>query len=69
MKNNKNRVSLREKRQSLKARVLPELRKLVYKYDLAAVQGAVKALYDERKAQKELLAAEKNVAELKRKLN
>lgn len=57
-----------EKRRELAAATLPEVRKLVKKYDLAAVQAAVKALYDNRRAEKELADAEAKVEALKRKL-
>ena len=57
-----------EKRRKLLATVLPEVRKLVSKYDLASVQGAVKTLYNERQAEKELRMAEAKVEALKKKL-
>lgn len=47
---------------------LIEIKKLVSKYDLASVQNAVKQLYDERKANKELQEAEAKVQALKKKL-
>jgi hypothetical protein len=62
------RISLREKRQGLKMAVLPEVRKLVGKSDLAAVGAALNAIRDERKAQRALRIAEAKVEELKRKL-
>ncbi len=70
MKNKKaNRTSTRDKRQMLRAQALPEVRKMVSKYDLASVQAAVKVLYEERTAQKQLEFAERKVAELKSKLS
>ena len=57
MKNIK-RITNRERRQALAKQVFPDVRKLVLKFDLAAVHNAVKAIYDERTAQKELLKAE-----------
>lgn len=57
-----------EKRRALSAAVLPEVRKLVQKYDLASVQAAVKSLYENRRAEKELADAEARVASLKKRL-
>lgn len=50
------------------ASALVEIRKIVKKFDLPAVQNAVKQLYDERKAQNELKKAEAKVALLRKKL-
>ena len=58
----------RQVRRDLAASALVDVRKIVKKFDLPAVQAAVKALYDERKAAKELEKAEKKVAELRKKL-
>jgi len=67
----KNKVAkksaLEEHRARIRA-VLPAVRKLVADYDLPSVQAAVKTLYEERKAARELAAAEKRVAELKKKV-
>jgi len=70
MKNNKktNRITNLAKRRLMMKEALPEVRKLVAKYDLASVQAAVKSLYDNRRAEQELKSAELKVAELKRKL-
>ncbi len=62
------RKSNLEKRREMARLALIEVKKLVAKYDLAAVQNAVKSLYDERKANKELMEAEAKVNALKRKL-
>lgn len=62
-------TTLREKRHKILASVLPEVRKLVNKYDLAGVQAAVKVIYSERIAEKELKKAEEKVLALKRKLS
>lgn len=62
------RLSAHEVRQKMAYQALPEVRKLVAKYDLPAVQNAVNALYDERKASKELRDAELKVLSLKKKL-
>jgi N-methylhydantoinase B/oxoprolinase/acetone carboxylase alpha subunit len=48
---------------------LPEVRKLVAKYDLASVNAAIKSLYENRKAERELREAEEKVAALKKKLS
>lgn len=58
----------RKVRQSLVAKALPDVKKLVNRYDLASVNSAVKALYEEKKADKELKDAEAKVAQLKSKL-
>lgn len=63
------RQSTRHIRRNLSSKALPEVRKLVNKYDLASVQSAVKAMYDERKAAKELKEAEAKVQALKNKLS
>lgn len=63
------KITYREKRQIIHKDVLPEVRKLVAKFDLASVQSAVKTMYEERKAQNELKAAERKVEELKRKVS
>lgn len=57
-----------ERRRALALAVLPSVRKLVRKFDLAAVQAAVKAIYLERTAERELHEAEKRVQTLKNKL-
>lgn len=57
-----------EVRRELAAGALGDIRKLMKKYDLAAVQAAVKMLYDEKAAQRKLKEAEANVQALKRKL-
>lgn len=62
------RVNNVQKRRALLASALPEVRKLVAKYDLASVQAAVKTLYENRQAERELKEAEKKVAELRKKL-
>jgi hypothetical protein len=62
-------VSNLEKRRKLLATALPEVRKLVSRYDLASIQGAVKTLYNERQADKELRLAEAKVEALKKKLS
>lgn len=64
----KKRVSTLERRRSLIQSALPDVRRLVAKYDLAAVQSAVKVLYDERKADVALRAAEAKVAELRKRV-
>lgn len=56
------------KRRELRARVLPLVRKLVDEYDFSAVNSALKAISDERKAIKEVKAAEQALAALKAKL-
>lgn len=58
----------REVRRELAGAALVEVRKIVKKFDLPAVQAAVKALYDERNAAKELREAEAKVALLRKKL-
>jgi len=70
MKTNKKvvRYTNLEKRRAMTRNALPEVRKIVAKYDLAAVQSAVKSLYDNRKAERELEKAEQKVEELKRRL-
>ena len=70
MKSNKKvvRKSNLEKRREMKAEALPEVRKLVAKYDLASVQAAVKDLYENRKAEKELKEAEAKVLALRKKI-
>lgn len=69
MKKNKIvRPSNLEKRRTMATNALPAVRKLVSMFDLASIQSAVKALYDERKAGKELKEAEAKVAALKNKL-
>lgn len=62
------RMSNLDKHRKMIAAALPEVRKLVAKYDLSAVNAAVKNLYDNRKAERELAAAEAKVNALKRKL-
>ncbi len=62
------RVSNLQKRRALIAAVLPDVRKLVRKYDLSIVHAAVKQLYEQRAAEKELLDAERKVSALKKKL-
>lgn len=57
-----------ESRRILAKNALPEVRKLVAKFDLPSVQHAVKMMYDERSAAKALRDAEAKVIELKRKL-
>jgi len=54
-------------RRSLVDAALVDVRKLVKKYDLPSVNSAVKVLYDERKADKELRDAEAKVAALRKK--
>lgn len=61
------KTNLQHRREMI-ADALPEVRKLVAKYDLAAVQHAVKILYDNRKAERELAQAEAKVQALKNKL-
>jgi 2-phospho-L-lactate guanylyltransferase (CobY/MobA/RfbA family) len=61
-------ITNREKRRNLINAVLPDVRKLVEKYDLAAVQGALKNLYENRKAEKELKEAEQKVEALRKKI-
>lgn len=68
MKKSINKISNLQKRRNLAMAALPEVRKLVAKYDLASVQSAVKNLYENRKAESELRAAEKKVIELKNRL-
>ena len=70
MKTNKKivRKSTLEKRREMKNAVLPAVRKLVAQYDLPSVQAAVKVLYENRKAEKELRDAEAKVEALKKKL-
>jgi len=58
-----------QKRRELIAQAIPEVRKLVKKYDLASVQAAIKSLYDERKAEKALKDAEAKVVALKSRLS
>lgn len=62
------RITKREQRRSLANAALPEVRKLVAKFDLAAVNNAIKAIYSERVAANELKKAEIRVQELKKKL-
>lgn len=57
-----------EVRRDLIKRALPEVKKLVAKYDLASVQSAVKVLYENRRAEQELRAAEKKAADLRKRL-
>ena len=57
-----------EKRRKLANQVLPYVRKLVKKYDLSAVNSAIKMIYDERLAEKELQKAEEKVEALKNKI-
>ena len=63
------RQTNREIRHNMARNVLPSIRKLVLKFDLPAVQHAVKILYDERAAAKELKKAEQKVLDLKKKLS
>lgn len=63
------RPSNLQKRRALVSNALPEVRKLVSRFDLASVQAAIKSLYDERKAEKELKDAEAKVMALKNKLS
>lgn len=65
IKNNKKQIDLI----ALRKTVLQEVRKLAAKYGLMTVNYAVSKLKNERTAQKELEAAEKKVAELKKVLN
>jgi len=53
---------------SLAKAALPGVKKLVSQFGLAAVNNAVRTLYAERTAEKELRAAEQKVAELKKKI-
>lgn len=62
------RFTRQQKRQALRTNALPAIRQLVKRFDLPAVQAAVKMLYDERRAEKELHDAERKVESLKRKL-
>ena len=57
-----------EKRRKMMHEALPEVRKIVAKYDLASVQSALKSLYDNRKAEKELAEAEAKVLALRKKI-
>jgi len=70
MKTNKKvvRMSNLEKRRKMMHEALPEVRKIVAKYDLASVQSALKSLYDNRKAEKELAEAEAKVLALRKKI-
>lgn len=62
------RITNVEKRNHMRSAVLTHVRKLVGKFDLAAVQAAVKVIYDERSAEKELKEAMAKVESLKKKL-
>jgi len=62
------RITTREMRRSLASKALPEVRKLVAKFDLPSVNNAVKMIYAERVAANELKKAEQKVQELQRKL-
>lgn len=68
MKNKKVLKTNRDIRREMCSQAVPEVRKLVKRFDLASVQSAVKALYNEKAAEKELDAAEKKVAALKKTL-
>lgn len=60
------------KRDFQRARIqkcLLRVRGIVKDYDLAAVQGALKLLYEERKAARELQEAERQVEKLKKQLS
>ncbi len=65
--NKKNKTNL-QKRRELASEALPEVRKLVGKFDLASLNNAVKMIYAERLAQKELKEAEEKVEALKKKI-
>jgi len=65
----KKRITRLEIRQNMRTNVLPHVRKLVKMFDLPSVQGALKVLYEERTAARQLKEAEKKVAELKKKLS
>ena len=68
MKKQTKRITKQETRRNMRANVLPAIRKLVTQFDLASVQSAVKVLYDERAATRELEKAEAKVEALKKKL-
>jgi hypothetical protein len=55
-------------RRELITNALPKVRALVKQYDLSSVNSAVKAIYEEKKAEKTLREAEAKVAALKSKL-
>ena len=57
-----------EKRRAMALNVLPAIRQLVKRFDLAAVQAAVKVLYTERQAEADLKKAEAKVLSLKKTL-
>lgn len=57
-----------QQRQAMAKNVLPKVRKLVNEFDLPAVNRAVKMLYEERQAERELKEAEKKAEELRKKL-
>ena len=62
------KATFREVRRGLVVEALPSVRALVKKYDSTVIMNCLKVILEERKAQKELIAAEKKVAELKKKL-
>jgi hypothetical protein len=51
------RTSNLQKHRKMISAALPEVRKLVAKYDLASVNAAIKSLYENRKAERELREA------------
>ena len=63
-----NKKNYRQVRRDLISEALPKVRALVKQYDLGSINSAVKAMYDERKAEKALKDAEAKVAALKNKL-
>ena len=63
------KVTRLEERRNLAKGALPLVRKLVEKFDLASVNNAVKMIYDERTAERNLKNAEAQVAALKKKLS
>lgn len=57
-----------EKRRALVKNAMPEVKKLVAKYDRAAIQNCLNQLRDYEKTVKELERAEAKAAELRRKV-
>ena len=62
------RKTNREVRSGLAKAALPYVRKLVKRFDLAAVNKAVFMLYEEQRAAAKLRSAEQEVEKLKRQL-
>lgn len=56
------------KKRTISKALLASIRSLVKKNGLGEVNRAIKSLYDERKAEKELVEAERKVQALKRRM-